>query len=169
MAATQKLWYVSKTHRLELFKEGFWRRAVVQPASLAALETRYARAVPVKATPIFEGKAATVPRPELPWLVEPEEQTAVMVPVAEVTMFERHMTEPEHDVAVAELEHQTALAEVPEVPRLEVWGMSELECETMVVEVPEVPRLERPRLSNEATVVELEALVSQVQLRPDVP
>jgi hypothetical protein len=39
----------------------------------------------------------------------------------------------------------------------------------MVVEVPEVPRLERPRLSNEATVVELEALVSQVQLRPDVP
>jgi hypothetical protein len=49
------------------------------------------------------------------------------VPVAEVTMFERHMTEPEHEVAIAELEHQTASAEVPEMPRLEVWAMSELE------------------------------------------
>ena len=69
-----------------------------------------------------------------------------MVPVAEVTMFERHMTEPEHDVAVAELEHQTALAEVPEVTRLE-----------------------RTMLSKGATVVELEAMVAQVQLRASVP
>jgi hypothetical protein len=87
-----------------------------------------------------------VPRPEPPWLIEPKEQTGMMVPVAEVTMFERHMTEPEHEVAIAKLEHQTALAEVPEVTRLE-----------------------RPRLSKEATVVELEPVVSQVHLRPSVP
>jgi hypothetical protein len=50
----------------------------------------------------------------------------MMVPVAEVTMFERHMTEPEHEVAIAELEHQTALAEAREVSLLEPWDMSEL-------------------------------------------
>jgi hypothetical protein len=44
---------VSKAHRLELFKEGFWWRAVVQPATLAAVRTRHALPVPVKATPIF--------------------------------------------------------------------------------------------------------------------
>jgi hypothetical protein len=76
--------------------------------------------------PIFKGKAAIVPRPEPPGLIEPEEQTGVKVPGAEVTMFERRMTEPEHEVAVAELEHQTALAEVPEVSWLELWDMSEL-------------------------------------------
>jgi hypothetical protein len=27
------------------------------------------------------------------------------VPAAELTMLERHMAEPEHDIAVAELEH----------------------------------------------------------------
>jgi hypothetical protein len=68
-----------------------------------------------------------VPRPELPWQVEPEEQTGMMVPVAEVTMLEmRHMMEPEHEVAIAEFEHQTALAEVPEMSRLEPWDVSEL-------------------------------------------
>jgi hypothetical protein len=62
-----------------------------------------------------------------------------MVPVAEVRMLEmRHMIEPEHEIAIAELEHQPPLPEVPEVPRLEVWGMPELECETTVGEVPEV-------------------------------
>jgi hypothetical protein len=40
---------------------------------------------------------------------------------------------------------------------------------TTVVEVPEVPRLERTMLSKDATVVELEAVVAQVQLRPGVP
>jgi hypothetical protein len=85
-----------------------------------------------------------------------------------VTMFERHMTEPEHEVAIAELEHQTALAEVPEVSRLEPWDVSELGRKTTVAEVPEVTRLERPRLPNEAAVVELEAMMSQVQLRPRV-
>ena len=49
-----------------------------------------------------------------------------------------------------------------EVPLLEPWDMSELECETTVAEVTEVPRLERPRPSKEATVVELEAMVSKV-------
>jgi hypothetical protein len=93
----------------------------------------------------------------------------MMVPMAEVTMFERQMTEPEHEVAVAGLEHQTALAEVPEVSRLEPWDMSELGWKTTVAEVPEVPWLERPRLPNEPTVVELESVVSQVQLRPSVP
>jgi hypothetical protein len=37
-----------------------------------------------------------------------------------------------------------------------------------VAEVPEVPRLEGTMLSNEATVVELEAMLSQVQLRHGV-
>ena len=49
----------------------------------------------------------------------------MMVPVAELAMLERHMAEPEHDIAVAELEHKTALAEMPEVSRLEPWDMSE--------------------------------------------
>jgi len=93
----------------------------------------------------------------------------MMMPLAEVTMFERHMAESEHEVAVAELEHQTALAEVAEVSRLEPWDMSELGRETTMAEVPEEPRLERPRLPNEATVVELQPVVSQVQLRHRVP
>jgi hypothetical protein len=57
---------LSKAHRLELFEEGFWGRAAMQPATLAALRPRHARAVRVKATPILEGKAAVVPRPEPP-------------------------------------------------------------------------------------------------------
>ena len=93
----------------------------------------------------------------------------MMVPVTELTMLERHMAEPEHNIAVAELEHQTALAEVPEVSRLEPWNMSELGSKTTVAEVPEVPRLERTMLSKDATVVELEAMVAQVQLRASVP
>ena len=71
-----------------------------------------------KLTPILKGRATIVARPVAPWLIEPEEQTGMMVPVAEVTMFEWHMTEPEHGGAVAELEHETALAKVPEVSRL---------------------------------------------------
>jgi hypothetical protein len=118
---------------------------------------------------ILPGKAAIVPPPEPPWLVEPEEQTGMMVPVAEVTMFERHMAEPEHDIVVAELEHQPALAEMAEVSRLEPWEMSELGRETTVAEVPEVTRFERTMLSADATVVELEAVVAQVQLRASVP
>jgi hypothetical protein len=142
----------------------------VQPATLAALCTRHALAVPGKLTPISKGKAAIVPRPEVPWLVESEEQPVMMVPVAEVMMFEmRHMAEPEHDVAVAELEHETALAELTEVSRLEMWDMSELEYEILTAKVTKVPRLERPRPSKEATVVELEAVVPQVQLRACVP
>jgi hypothetical protein len=71
----------------------------------------------------------------------------MMVLVAEVTMLEmRHMAEPEHEIPVAELEHETTLAEVPEVPRLE-----------------------RTILSKEAPVVELEAIVSQLQLRASMP
>jgi hypothetical protein len=138
--AAQQLWHLAKAHLLELFKESFWRRAEVQPATLAALRTGYGRAVPVKATPIFEGKTAIVPRLELPWQVEPEERPVMTVPVAEVMMVElRDMTEPEHEIAVAELEYQPALPEVPEVPRLEVWDTSELECEAAVAEMPEVP------------------------------
>jgi hypothetical protein len=161
---------MSKTHLLELSKEGLWRGATLQPATLADLRTRHALAVRVKAMPIFEGKAAIMPWPELPWLVEPEEHPVMMVLVAEVTMLEmRHMAEPEHEIPVAELEHETALAEVPEVPRLEVWDMSELERATTVAEMPEVPRLERTILSKEAPVVELEAIVSQLQLRASMP
>jgi hypothetical protein len=109
-----------------------------------------------------------VPRLEPPWLIEPEEH-GVMVPVAEMTMFERHMTEPEHEIAIAELEHQTALAEVPEISRLEPWDVSELGRKTRVAEVPEVTRLERTMLSKDATVVDLEAMLSQVQLRAGTP
>ena len=69
--AAQKLWHIPKAHLLELLKEGFWRRAVVQPATLAALG--HGLAVRLKAMPIFEDKAAMVPRPELPWQVEPKE------------------------------------------------------------------------------------------------
>jgi hypothetical protein len=64
--------------------------------------------VPGKLMSISKGEIAILPRPELPWLVEPEEQPVMMVPAAELTMLERHMAEPEHDIAVAELEHQTA-------------------------------------------------------------
>jgi hypothetical protein len=123
----------------------------------------------MKATPILEGKATIVPPPEPLCPIEPKEQTGMTVPMAEVTMFERHMTESEHDVALAELEHQPALAEVPEVSRLEPWDMSELGRETTVAEMTEMPRLERTMLSKDATVVELEPGVSQVQFRPGVP
>jgi hypothetical protein len=64
---------VSKAHLLELSEEGFWRRAAALPATLACLRTRHALAVRLKAIEIFEDKAAIVPRPEPPWLVEPEE------------------------------------------------------------------------------------------------
>jgi hypothetical protein len=93
----------------------------------------------VKATAIFDGEVAIVPRPELPWRLEPEEQTAMMTRVAEVTVLERHVAEPEHDVAVAELEHQPALAEVTEVSRLEVSDIFELGCKTVLAEVSEAP------------------------------
>jgi hypothetical protein len=147
MPAAQKLWHVSKTHLLELSKEGLWRGGTLQPATLADLRTRHALAVRVKAMPIFEGKAAIMPWPELPWLVEPEEHPVMMVLVAEVTMLEmRHMADPQHEIPVAELQHETALAEVPEVPRLE-----------------------RTILSKEAPVVELEAIMAQVQLRASMP
>jgi hypothetical protein len=130
----------------------------VKSVTLPALSTRNALAVSGKLTPILPGKAAVVPRPELPWLAKPEEQPAVMALATKMMMLKmRHMTEPEHEVAVAELEHQTALAEMTEVPRPEVWSTSE------------VPRSERPRLCKKTIVVELEALVSQVQIRPSVP
>jgi hypothetical protein len=118
----------------------------VQSATLAAVRTRHAFAVPMNATPIFKGGDSIVPRPEPPWLVEPEEQPVTMVPAAELTMLERHMAEPEHQVAGAELEHQTALAEVPEVPRLE-----------------------RTMPSKDATVVELEAWCRRCSFGPACP
>jgi hypothetical protein len=157
---------VSKAHLLELFQEGLWRSAGMNSTSLATLRTRHALALPLKAKPIFKGEVAIVPRPELPLQIEPEEQPLVTMRMAEVTVLEmRHMTKPEHEIAVPELEHETAA----EVPRLGVQGMPELKGKTTVVEVPEVTRLERPRLSKEATVVELEAMVSRVQLRASGP
>jgi len=136
--------------------------------SLATLRTRHALALPLKAKPISEGKLVIVPWPEPRWLVEPEEQPVLLVPVAELTVLEMpHVPEPEHDVAVGKLQHQPGL---PEVSRLKPWRMPELEPKTTALGVPEVPRLERPRLANEApAVVQLEALVSQVQLRRGVP
>jgi hypothetical protein len=64
---------VSKAHLLELIKEPFWRRAEVLPATLAALRTWHALVVRLMATPVLEGKAAIVPRPERMLQVEPEE------------------------------------------------------------------------------------------------
>jgi hypothetical protein len=123
----------------------------------------------MKMAPIFEGQVAMGP-PELPWLVEPEERPLTTMLMAGVTVLEtRHIAEPEHDLNVAELEHETALADVPEVSRLEPWDMFELGCKTTVAEVPDVPRLERTMLSKDATMVELESLVSQVQLRASMP
>jgi hypothetical protein len=140
MPAAQKLWHVPKPHRLELLEEGFWRRAVGQASPVAALETRYAPAMAWILMPIFEVKAAIGPRPELPWQVQPEEERVMMALVAEVTVLEmRHIAEPEHEVAVAELEYQPRPPEVPEVPPLEVWGMPELQCKTRVVEVSKAP------------------------------
>jgi hypothetical protein len=64
----------------------------------------------------------------------------MMALVAEVTVLEmRHIAEPEHEVAGAELEYQPRPPEVPEVPPLEVWGMPELQCKTRVVEVSKAP------------------------------
>jgi hypothetical protein len=126
MSVAQKLWHVSKAHLLELFKEGFWRRAGVQSTTLAALRARHALAVRVRSMPMFEGKVAIVPGPEPRWLVEPEENRVMIVPAAEVTVLEmRHMTEAEHKIATAKLQHQPRVPEVPEVPRLEVPGKSE--------------------------------------------
>jgi hypothetical protein len=131
---------VPKSHLLELFQEGFWGRAVGQASPVAALETRHAPAMAWILMPIFEGKAAIGPRPELPWQVQPEEERVMMALVAEVMVLEmRHIAEPEHEIAVAELQYQPRPPEVPEVPRLEVWGMPELECKTTVVEVLQVP------------------------------
>jgi hypothetical protein len=167
--AAQQLWRVSKAHLLELFQEGSRRRAVVQPAIMAAMRTRQALAEPMRATPIFEGRATIVPRREPPWLVEPEDQPVMMVPVAEVMMLEtRHMTEPEHDIAVAELQHQPSLPEVSEVARLEAWGVPELEWRTTVAKCPKGRDL-NGRDFPTPPVVELQALVSQVQLRRGVP
>jgi hypothetical protein len=135
--AAQQLWHVSKTHLLELSKEGFWRGAVLQPATSAALRPRHALTERVNAARIFEGEAAIVPRPERPCRLEPEEQIAKLTRVAEMTVLERHVAEPEHDVAVAELEHQPALAQVTEVSRLELWGMPELGCKTVLADMPE--------------------------------
>jgi hypothetical protein len=52
--------------------------------------------------------------------------------VAEVIILEmRHMTEPEHEIAVAELEHEAALSKVAEMPWLEAWKMPELELKSL--------------------------------------
>jgi hypothetical protein len=44
---------------------------------------------------------------------QPKEQTAMMVPAAEMTTLEWHMVEPEHEVSVAEIEHWTAWPKCP--------------------------------------------------------
>jgi hypothetical protein len=52
--------------------------------------------------PIFEGKAAIVPRPKRPKLIKPEEWPLMLRPVAEVIRLEkRYRGEPEHEIAVA--------------------------------------------------------------------
>jgi hypothetical protein len=91
-SAAQELWHVPKTHQLELFKERLLRRTAVQPATLTALLSR------------SSVDAAIVPRPELPWQAEPEVQPVVTVPANEVRIRKmRRMSEPQHEIAGAEL------------------------------------------------------------------
>jgi hypothetical protein len=108
----------------------------VQPATLIALQARHPLRVPRNTVPISEGKVPIVPRPKRPGLIEPEERTPVLIPVAEVIGLEkRDMTEPEERLAVAELEHEAALSKVTETSRFELWNMSELQHDIPVAEV----------------------------------
>jgi hypothetical protein len=55
----------------------------VQPATFAALQLGRGLAASFKTTPALNGKAAIVPPPEPPWLVEAEEQPIMMMPAPE--------------------------------------------------------------------------------------
>jgi hypothetical protein len=145
----QKLRHMPKPKLLELSEKNIWRRGAVQPATLAGRGTRDALAKVPEASSmrVFESEAAVVQVPDVPRAIEPEEEAALAVSMSEATRFEgNNLTEFEHHIAVAEPKHETA-----------------------VVEVTEVPRLEGPTLPKEATVVEIAATVSQVQLRASVP
>ena len=112
---------------LEPFEDSFWRRSAVQPANLAVLRTRDALAevpgVPGKVVSVFESKATVVPRPEVPRAIKPEHEPGLAESLPEAVRLEvSDMTELKDKIPIAELEHQTAVAEVPEVPRLEVPG-----------------------------------------------
>ena len=111
-----------------------------------------------------------MPRLKMPRLAELEEWAAM--PEAERMGLEvRDMAEPECETSV--VAEPTLVAEATEMPRLEVWDMSELEYEAFVItefehEAPVAKVTEVSRLAEEATVVELEAMVPQVQLRARV-
>jgi hypothetical protein len=73
------------------------------------------------------------------------------------------MAEFEHEVAVAKLEHESALAEALEVPRPDIQMLSEaakLEHESALAEAMEVPRRKIPMLSE----AELEAMMRPMEL-----
>jgi hypothetical protein len=113
---------------------------------------------------LAKGEAATVPRRKGSRVAEFEESAAM--PEAERMGLEvRNMPELESKTpAIAE---PTLVAEVTEMPRLEVWDMSELKYEAFVVaefeheapvaEVTEGQRLEVAVLPEEAAMVELKA------------
>jgi hypothetical protein len=112
-----------------------------------------------------------MPRLKMPRVAEFEEWAAT--PEAEPVGLEvRDVPEPESETPV--VPEPALVAEVTEMPRLEVWDMSELEHEAIVIaefehEAPVAEVTEVSRLAEKATVVEIEAMVPQVHLRAGVP
>ena len=141
--------HVTESKLFELFQNGLRRRPTVN-AMRGVLETprRLLEALEVLRRVVSmhaESKAAMVPRVQVPRLHEPEDQAAMTMTVAEVAALEaRHVAELKHEIAVAELEHEAS-------------------------EVTEVAWLEVPMLSNQAPVVELEAMVRPMKLRACLP
>jgi hypothetical protein len=74
-----------------------------------------------------------------------------------------HRCELEHDIALAEFEHEAALSKVAKTSWLAKCDMPELENEIPVVEATEGPWFETLRLRKEAAVVEIKAMLSQLQ------
>ena len=67
---------------------------------------------------VFQSEAAVVQVPDVPRVIEPEEEAALAVSMSEATRFEgNNLIEFERHIAVAEPKHET-VAEVTEVPRL---------------------------------------------------
>lgn len=143
--------HVSEPELFEPSQNGLRRHATVK-ATRSVLESRKAMLEAVEAlrrvaSMHAESKAAVVPRRQVPRLPEPKDQAAMAMPVAEQVALEaRNMAEPEPEIADAELEYEPSVAEVTEVPRLEL-----------------------PMLPKETASVELEAMVRPVKFCAGVP
>jgi hypothetical protein len=120
-ALVQKPRHMAKPKLLELSEKKIWRRGAVQPATLAGRGTRDALAEVPEASSmrVFQSEAAVVQVPDVPRVIEPEEEAALAVSMSEATRFEgNNLIEFERHIAVAEPKHET-VAEVTEVPRPE--------------------------------------------------